>query len=513
VKHLAEIARIVERAGDPTEKVFIPGKRTKDRPLGMLFQAAVSGEYTTDEAAAQNIFDTTPQSAKYSTAKSRLKRRLLNSLILLNLKRAGYTKPSQTEFACYRALFLIHALQILGARRVAMRMAEYFYMRAEPFHLTHVQLELAQFLRFDASIKKLPSAFRQWSDASKKHISDLGAENLALDLFAELELHHNRRLISLQELQELATTSVATLDAMQGACSTLSYQTNYFRIKHMQLDLVGKGDEVVKVCDDALSFFQSFPEFSSGALVSEFAFRKLYASLKIRDIDRGEEAYKLAIVQTKPGTNNWFALQSYYVLLQLHSSRFENARDILVSVLDHPRFTSLPTPVQEIWKLYELHVLYATDRLEEEGGKVTKVKPSQRLEVLLNVAPTLSQDKQGHKVSLLILHILYLLEIGDFNGIIDRMEALKLYRARYLKASQFPKTASFFKLLQIMENNSFNYKLVKEKGEKEYEKLIQSTENQEEINEGLQILPYDWLWLKILDRLKEYDEKFAKRGL
>ena len=158
--------------------------------------------------------------------------------------------------------------------------------------------------------------------------------------------------------------------------------------------------------------------------------------------------------------------------------------------------------------MLELHLWYAAD---STVPAIERVRPERRLEVLLNLTPTLSADKQGHRASLLILHILYLLEIGDFNGIIDRMEALRLYRARYLKATQFPKTASFFKLLQIMENNSFSYKLVKEKGEKEYQKLISATENQEEINEGLQILPYDWLWLKILDRLKEYEAKAGRR--
>jgi hypothetical protein len=513
VRSLAEIARIVERAADPSEQIFLPRKKLENKPLGRLFKGAVSGTLSTDEAAALTIFQTSPQSTKYATAKSRLKRRLLNSLMLLNLKKAGYTPLSQAQFGSYRMLFIVHALQILGARRVAMRIAERQYETAARFHITHVQLEFSQLLRFDASLKKSPSSFSRWSERTRKHIDELRAENLALDYFSELELNHNRRLMSVEQLAERATVHSASLEEISRSCDTFVFKTNYFRVRHLEQDLLGRLESLVQTCDEALVYFKRIPEFSNHAVVGEFAFRKLYACLKLRDTARGQQAYEMAISLVKEGSNNWFALQAYYALLLLHASRFLDAGGVIATVINHARFSSIPTPLQEQWKLYELHALYATDRLDSEGGKITKVKPSQRLEALLQVAPTLSQDKQGNKVSLLILHILYLLEIGDFNGIIDRMEALRLYRARYLKASQFPKTASFFKLLQIMENNSFSYKMVKEKGEKEYQKLLESNENQEEINEGLQILPYDWLWLKILDRLKEYEEKYARRGM
>lgn len=432
--------------------------------------------------------------------------------MLLNLKKAGYSDYGQAQYIAYRTLFVVQSLLLLGGRRVASRIAMKAIKNCHTYHLTSVELELVQLLRIDASLKANFAEFDRLTARISTLMHDLQAETVALGYYGELTMHLGKRLKDAKELATQANEYSNRLRELDSTSNSFTFRTNYFRVQHYSLTLSGRFSEVIELCDSAIGYYSSMPQFAKSVVVSEFAYRKLDACLKSRDFQHGAEAAATSISLLKEGSNNWFTIQYLYSLLLLHTIRFEQAYDLVNTVLNHDRFASMPPILQENWKIVELHVLYAMDLLQHEGGKVTKVKPENRLEALLQVAPTVAQDKQGSKVSLLILHILYLLEIGDFNGIIDRMEALRLYRARYLKAAQFPKTASFFKLLQIMENNSFSYKLVKEKGEKEYEKLIASTENQEEINEGLQILPYDWLWLKILDRLKEYEEKFAKRG-
>jgi hypothetical protein len=484
VRQLAEVARIIDRGRDPREKAFELKKNGRISRLNRLYVGAVSGTITSDEVAATEVFGVTPQDSAYATAKSRLKRRLLNAIMLLNLKRAGYSKYSQAQYSGYRTLFIVQSLLLLGGRRVAMKIAKNAIVYCKAYHLTGLELELLTLLRTDASLRADSVKFTEFSTRIEELLQDLQAESRALSYYGELVIQIGKRSKDIEDLSELATQRAKALAELPYDCATFSFRVNFYRINFYALDMSGRFKEVVKLCDEALAYFNRLPEFASSVAVSEFAFRKLDACLKIRDLENGEQAASLAKSLLKEGSNNWFMIQSHYCYLLLHSSRFEEAYRIVGDATGHPRFANLPTLNQEQWKICELHVLYAVDRLESEGGRINKVRPDARLDAIKQVAPTLSQDKQGHKVSLLILHILYLLEIGDFNGIIDRMEALKLYRARYLKASQFPKTASFFKLLQIMENNSFNYKLVKEKGEKEYQKLIDSTENQEEINAG-----------------------------
>jgi len=56
-----------------------------------------------------------------------------------------------------------------------------------------------------------------------------------------------------------------------------------------------------------------------------------------------------------------------------------------------------------------------------------------------------------------------------------------------------------------MESNSFNYRLTKMKAQKYYDRLVETTADYTEISEGLQILPFDWLWQRILTKLREHD--------
>jgi hypothetical protein len=86
--------------------------------------------------------------------------------------------------------------------------------------------------------------------------------------------------------------------------------------------------------------------------------------------------------------------------------------------------------------------------------------------------------------------------------IISRMDALKTYRTRYLQVSSNKQSAIFFKMLMIMENCSFGYKETSKKAQKYYDKLLEVSSDADEMQEGLQILPFDWLWKQVLEMLK-----------
>ena len=87
------------------------------------------------------------------------------------------------------------------------------------------------------------------------------------------------------------------------------------------------------------------------------------------------------------------------------------------------------------------------------------------------------------------------------------MDALRTYRTRYLRANSNKQSALFFRMLQIMETNSFSFQITKEKSQKYFDKIVESTVEYSEISDGLQVLPFDWLWRKILEMLKQKEEQ------
>ena len=58
-------------------------------------------------------------------------------------------------------------------------------------------------------------------------------------------------------------------------------------------------------------------------------------------------------------------------------------------------------------------------------------------------------------------------------------------------------------MLQIMEANSFDPKTTYQKGKKYFDRLSISTADVSEVQDGLQILPFDWLWETIISMLEK----------
>jgi hypothetical protein len=125
--------------------------------------------------------------------------------------------------------------------------------------------------------------------------------------------------------------------------------------------------------------------------------------------------------------------------------------------------------------------------------------------------PVARHDKHGMNVAILIAQILHYLDVGNRAAIIDKMEALGTYRSRYLVASRTQASSIFFKLLRIMENNSFYYDIVEKKGRRYHH--ILKTEKFEivDLEQEMQVVPYEWLWDRVLERLKAQKEEAQKK--
>jgi hypothetical protein len=134
-------------------------------------------------------------------------------------------------------------------------------------------------------------------------------------------------------------------------------------------------------------------------------------------------------------------------------------------------------------------------------------KSSIDLKKFLRNVPSYTKDKRGYNIAILILHILLLLENNEFGKLISSMDALRTYRTRYLRAGSNKKSAIFFRMLQIMETNHFSYELTKEKSQQYFDKMQSIGADFSEIQDGIQILPFDWLWKKILEMLKQKEEQ------
>jgi hypothetical protein len=201
----------------------------------------------------------------------------------------------------------------------------------------------------------------------------------------------------------------------------------------------------------------------------------------------------------------------FYLLLAMLSEQYEVAKRLYDDTTEHEGFVLLPNDRKERWKIFNLYLEYILNFTQSPLYKPKKKDYIRSFRHLLSEVPTYSRDKKGYNVSILIIHILFLLEKKDLDGIALRMEALRTYRQRYLQPKTSRQSAMFFKLLHTMERHSFDYEKTLRYSAIHFDRLKSTPSDYVEYEEALQILPFDWLWPHILDRLKKLKAQATRR--
>lgn len=147
-----------------------------------------------------------------------------------------------------------------------------------------------------------------------------------------------------------------------------------------------------------------------------------------------------------------------------------------------------------------LNYIFETENLNRDF--LNDGKRKFRILKFLNEVPNYSKDKRGFNIAILIIQILYMLEKGDYTGIINRSEALNVYCSRYLRKDESYRSNCFIKMLLTMEKEDFRYERTKQLAMKYYRKLTEGNEEGQNIVYEWEIVPYEILWDKVLNRLK-----------
>lgn len=515
MKYFPEITRIITQLREKKIEVVEENGDGELDACTKLYLGIKSGEFSSDRIAARTLYNSDEIDTRYTTLKNRLKKRLLNTLFFLDLKEAGYSEYAQSLYKAQKNLFISQTLLNLGARESAVRIAESTFKITNKFHLSTQSLELLSMLRLHSYLLGQPKQFNDYNDKLNKIVKTIEAEVVSAEYYQKLSIKYVGTWAERPEMIAEAREYSEKAKSLYDQWPTYTVAMNYFRIQSISYQIAQEFENTIRICDEAENYLDKHPHLAFPIRYAEFALKRLVCYLRLRDYENGKGAIARCGELYRKGSYNWFVFMEYYLVFALHTQNWSEAETVFNEVVKDTRFSSLQDTIREKWRIYELFLRYALGVSQEVQGEAKPAQFQFNLKQFLRNVPTYYKDKKGMNISVLIMHILYLLETEDFDGIISRMEALKTYRSRYLRMSTNRHSALFFKLLLIMESNSFDYRLTKMKAQKYYERLIASTADYAEVSEGLQILPFDWLWQRILDRLRAYDlkQKMAKGEL
>ncbi len=206
----------------------------------------------------------------------------------------------------------------------------------------------------------------------------------------------------------------------------------------------------------------------------------------------------------------WFHYVEWYFLLCVQARNFNLAQELYETAINSRRINLTNYHNKEKWRIYKAYIDYAqlhTAQGRSIGQDIT-IRTTEDLDNFVRELPTYSKDKRGFYVSIIIVQILFLLEWGNIDGIIDRIESIKRYIGRYLRRPEYHRSYCFMKLLLIMEKKNFDPVAVRAAGKRYYEKLTPSDNQDMSALDTLEIIPLDDLWVNILRTL----ERLKKQG-
>ena len=177
---------------------------------------------------------------------------------------------------------------------------------------------------------------------------------------------------------------------------------------------------------------------------------------------------------------------------------------IYIKVINHPRFIYTNEERKEKWKIFEAYInyIFETENLDRELLSYDPAKRKFRLLKFLNEVPNFTKDKKGYNVSILVIQIIYMLEKGEYTNIINRSEAMNVYCSRYLRKDDSYRSSLFLKMLLTLVKEDFGYERTKQMAHKYLRKMQEGDpEGNTTVNEW-EIIPYEILWEKVLNRLK-----------
>jgi hypothetical protein len=177
----------------------------------------------------------------------------------------------------------------------------------------------------------------------------------------------------------------------------------------------------------------------------------------------------------------------------------------------------VPKKVQELWQINEQHLAYlhgggffTLDEDENHSLPIRLEAPDGGFfQELHNTVPQADKDKQGVNQTLLIFEVLYTLsyarqEVSSRQAMLDmllnKLDALVLYRSRYLQGPENRRAYCMFTLIITMLRQSFDITSIKEHTAsifKEMEGLSIA---------GIEVILYETAWEMMLQELRSMEE-------
>lgn len=430
---------------------------------------------------------------------SRLEDKILSALILIDYKHNSSAVRKKT-FEINKRYLQGQMLLTNSKRSLGIKLLEKALKDALHYEQTHLALSILEKLNSHyAFLSRNDSKWKKYTDLKKDMMSNLKAEHEAENMYNELSHYAVFKSKSDAEyLSKISNEFSKVLSVGQEKTKTFRYNELAYQIRQYNLNLQGKYQDSVNLCNEAIDFLRQKPFFNRSTYVV-FSTSKIEAFLNLGMFSETITEIEGLYEHLTPLTHNWFKTQRKLFFVYSMTNNYKEMYR-LTSKMSNPKLYKANKSFEENWKIREAYIHFLIKAGKVKAEEDFPMKPF-RLGRFLNEVPQYSKDKEGVNTSILIIQILFFIADGRLDKIEEKLDSLNKYCHRYLRNDETFRFNCFIKMLLKLPEAEYNPIRTNRYVKKYYERLIQFPREKTIETFSAEVIDFEELWNIIIDIL------------
>ncbi|WP_162426948.1 hypothetical protein [Pontibacter pudoricolor] len=488
MEELSKLIDIIEYKGKFVETAILDYSDNSNLETRLLHLVKYS-KPENETWLVKELYGSENKTSAYKMLKSRLKKKLYNQLLFLDIDKLNLSNEVKIyELKCRKILFLAHTLYSFEEVKLAKKQIQNVLSVAEEMQLIEPQVEAYELLRilisdseynrksYDECVQKLKELYKLREIINK-------ADTFYFDIKFDMKL-------GVESSKKFLTKLSIYVDELyeDWLRSNLGpVFKRYYQLKLVFFEVKGDIAAHIDHINKAFEFYEQGKISDSYFSVSFNKYLLVYSCLLIRDYPKGLAEAEELKYRLEEGSRNWFAHMENYFLLAVHAKDYKKAEDILIEVFGQKFFKYITEIAQERWTVF--YLVY-----QNAFNYSLPLKLKTKLHIV-------TQDKKGFNLWRLILDYMIALDKLEPDLLSREAERIKKYSSKYLTAAEDARTKYFLKMLLISAREFTNLENSRKKGQPLFEKLKKAPIPGLAYAE-LEIVPYEQLWEIILQKIE-----------
>lgn len=433
---------------------FLPSRR--DEPIWKLYHLLKSNGYAEDPETMIDVQGEVDL-RKFKEVKGKLEGILLRCLVSQNISENRSHDRLKEYFDIQRNLLAARILLNKKRQQTAIKLFEKNLNIAVKYHMTEFVVPICRQLSWYFGVISFNKyKYNLYTNILRKYIDVQKYEIQAEEYSKELQRRHARSASNpTKEDVKLAEEYSNSLRLITNI-NTHSFLYNKYLVDAIKCEYNRDFEGLFNLSESAMTQFQR-PELKAEFVLDAINIRRLYALIRLGNFRSADIFGSEVLADIKPESNYWFRVAYYVVKVRLYLANYRHAIMLMKMIFNIKYFKKLPIEYRELFEtmLGYINLLIDSNYISIDDEFVQDM-PTFRLAKFMNSTPIFSKDKRGINVSILLMHIAFLLQRKDYNAIIDRTDSLNQYAYRYLRKDDSFRSNCMIKMVIQMTKADFN---------------------------------------------------------